>query len=53
MRDCMICSSGGPCRIFQEVSKPTKNIVPFENSFPKNTKLYKLMITKPGESLDK
>lgn len=26
------------------------NIVPFENSFPKNTKLYKLMTTKPGES---
>ncbi len=25
------------------------NIVPFENSFPKNTKLYKLMTTKPGE----
>ncbi|WP_443987736.1 VirB4-like conjugal transfer ATPase, CD1110 family [Mediterraneibacter gnavus] len=25
------------------------NIVPFENSFPKNTKLYQLMTTKPGE----
>lgn len=24
-------------------------IVPFENRFPKNTKLYKLMTTKPGE----
>ena len=27
------------------------NIVPFENSFPKNTKLYKLMTTKPDEAL--
>lgn len=26
------------------------NIVPFENTFPKNTELYKLMTTKPGES---
>ena len=26
------------------------NIVPFENTFPKNTDLYKLMTTKPGES---
>lgn len=26
------------------------NIVPFENSFPKNTKLYRLMTTKPGET---
>ena len=26
-------------------------LVPFENKFPKNTKLYKLMSTKPGESL--
>ena len=25
------------------------NIVPFENSFPKNTKLYRLMTTKPDE----
>lgn len=25
------------------------NIVPFENTFPKNTKLYRLMTTKPGE----
>lgn len=25
------------------------NIVPFENTFPKNTDLYKLMTTKPGE----
>ena len=24
--------------------------VPFANKFPKNTKLYKLMTTKPGES---
>lgn len=26
------------------------NIVPFENEFPRNTKLYRLMTTKPGES---
>lgn len=26
------------------------NIVPFENSFPKNTALYRLMTTKPGEA---
>ena len=25
------------------------NLVPFENSFPKNTKVYRLMTTKPGE----
>ncbi len=25
------------------------NLVPFENTFPKNTKLYRLMTTKPGE----
>ena len=25
------------------------NLVPFENSFPRNTKLYRLMTTKPGE----
>lgn len=25
-------------------------LVPFANKFPKNTKLYKLMTTKPGES---
>ena len=25
------------------------NIVPFENSFPHNTKLYRLMTTKPDE----
>lgn len=27
------------------------SLVPFANDFPKNTKLYKLMSTKPGESL--
>ena len=27
------------------------NIVPFENSFPQNTKLYKLMTTKPDEAI--
>ena len=26
------------------------NLVPFENSFPKNTALYRLMTTKPGET---
>ena len=25
------------------------NIVPFENSFPRNTRLYQLMTTKPDE----
>ena len=27
----------------------TTCLVPFANKFPKNTKLYKLMTTKPGE----
>lgn len=27
------------------------NIVPFENSFPRNTRLYQLMTTKPDEAL--
>ena len=27
-------------------------LVPFENDFPKDTKLYKLMTTKPSETLD-
>ena len=27
------------------------NLVPFANKFPKNTKLYQLMTTKPGEGL--
>ena len=26
-------------------------LVPFANKFPKNTKLYSLMTTKPGESM--
>ena len=26
-------------------------LVPFENKFPKNTKLYQLMSTKPGEAV--
>ena len=30
--------------------KVGSNLVPFVNNFPKNTKLYKLMTTKPGES---
>ena len=31
-------------------SKVGSSLVPFANKFPKNTKLYKLMTTKPGES---
>ena len=31
--------------------KVGSSLVPFENDFPKRTKLYKLMTTKPGESL--
>lgn len=27
-------------------------IIPFENSFPKNTKLYQLMTTKPNEKFE-
>ena len=27
------------------------NIVPFENNFPRNTRLYQLMTTKPDEAL--
>lgn len=30
--------------------KVGSSLVPFENKFPKNTKLYRLMTTKPGES---
>lgn len=30
--------------------KVGSSLVPFENKFPKNTRLYKLMTTKPGES---
>ena len=29
--------------------KVGNNLIPFENKFPKNTELYKLMSTKPGE----
>ncbi|OLR55632.1 hypothetical protein BHK98_05870 [Hornefia porci] len=32
--------------------KVGSSIVPFENKSPKNTKLYKLMTTKPGERLE-
>lgn len=32
--------------------KVGSNLIPFENNFPKNTKLYQLMTTKPGEGLD-
>ena len=31
------------------VIKVGSSLVPFANKFPKNTKLYKLMTTKPGE----
>ena len=31
--------------------KVGSSLVPFANKFPKNTKLYKLMTTKPGETL--
>lgn len=31
--------------------KVGSSLVPFANKFPKNTKLYKLMTTKPGESV--
>ncbi len=31
--------------------KVGSSLVPFENNFPRNTKLYKLMTTKPGETL--
>lgn len=31
--------------------KVGSSLVPFANAFPKNTKLYKLMSTKPGENL--
>ena len=34
----------------QGLIKVGSNLVPFVNKFPKNTKLYKLMTTKPGES---
>jgi len=29
--------------------KVGSSLVPFENTFPKRTKLYQLMTTKPGE----
>ena len=32
--------------------KVGSNLVPFENKFPRNTKLYGLMSTRPGEGLD-
>lgn len=31
--------------------KVGSSLVPFENKFPRNTKLYRLMSTKPGEEL--
>jgi len=31
--------------------KVGSSLVPFENKFPKNTKLYRLMSTKPGEDV--
>ena len=32
--------------------KVGSSLVPFSNRFPKNTELYKLMTTKPGEGLN-
>ena len=32
--------------------KVGSSLVPFSNQFPRNTQLYKLMTTKPGEVLD-
>ena len=32
------------------IIKVGSSLVPFANKFPKNTKLYKLMTTKPGEA---
>ena len=32
--------------------KVGSSLVPFENNFPKSTKLYKLMTTKPGEIMN-
>jgi hypothetical protein len=32
--------------------KVGSSLVPFANKFPKNTKLYQLMTTKPGEGID-
>lgn len=31
--------------------KVGSSLIPFANKFPKNTKLYKLMTTKPGEGV--
>ncbi len=31
--------------------KVGSSLVPFANKFPKNTKLYKLITTKPGEGV--
>ena len=36
----------------QGLAKIGSAVVPFENRFPKNTELYKLMSTKPGEEFD-
>ena len=33
----------------QGLLKVGSSLVPFKNEFPKDTKLYKLMTTKPGE----
>lgn len=34
----------------QKTKGKASSLVPFANKFPKNTKLYKLMTTKPGEA---
>ena len=38
------------CEAGHGLIKVGSSLVPFANKFPKNTKLYKLMTTKPGES---
>lgn len=35
----------------QGLIKIGSSLIPFTNEFPKNTKLYKLMLTKPNEKL--
>ena len=53
----LINISGEQIKYISEVSpgcgliKVGRSLVPFENKFPKNTKLYRLMSTKPGEEI--
>ena len=44
-----ICCGGGLWLAVYLKGKVGSSLVPFANKFPKNTKLYKLMTTKPGE----